>query len=186
MRTRTTVAWGVAAALAVAAVAAGQTTGLGSAPVVLKVGDPAPPFTLPATDGRTYSLAGLRGRTVVLAWFPKAFTRGCTLECKSFADHGDEIKQFENLDYFMISVDPLAINERFATEHGGGKFPILSDPGKRVAEAYGVLSPAGVANRWTFYIGPDGKIVEIDRGVKPPTAAQDVVARLDALGVPRR
>lgn len=56
----------------------------------LKVGDPAPNFTLPASDGNTYKLSDMKGKqAVVLAWFPKAFTQGCTIECKSLAEHGD-------------------------------------------------------------------------------------------------
>jgi peroxiredoxin Q/BCP len=150
----------------------------------LKPGDPAPPFSLPGTDGHTHTLADMKGQTVVLAWFPKAFTSGCTVECKSFAEHGDDIKKFKDVTYFMISVDPIDQNTRFSETHGGGKFPILSDESKQVAEAYGVLSPRGVANRWTFYIGSDGKILDVDRGVKPATSAEDVVARLKVLGVP--
>jgi len=149
----------------------------------LKAGDPAPSFSLPGTDGQTHALADMEGRVVVLAWFPKAFTSGCTLECKSFADYGDAIRQIKNVSYFMISVDPLDVNKRFAETHGGGKFPILSDATKQVAKAYGVLSVSGVARRWTFYIGPDGRILEIDKAVKPATSAQDVVARLKALGL---
>src|SRR5678809_1334973 len=71
----------------------------------LKVGDPAPDFTLQATDGKTYKLSDFKGKqAVVLAWFPKAFTQGCTIECKSLAEHGDLIKMYD-VAYFMASVD---------------------------------------------------------------------------------
>ena len=73
----------------------------------LKVGDPAPDFTLQATDGKTYKLSDFKGKqAVVLAWFPKAFTQGCTIECKSLAEHGDLIRKYD-VTYFMASVDPL-------------------------------------------------------------------------------
>jgi len=81
----------------------------------LQVGDPAPDFQLQATDGKTYTLADFKGKqAVVLAWFPKAYTRGCTIECKSLAEHGDMIKQYQ-VTYFMISVDPLEQNAGVAT-----------------------------------------------------------------------
>ena len=61
----------------------------------LKIGDAAPDFSLQASNGKTYRLSDFRGKqAIVLAWFPKAYTRGCTLECKSLAEHGDLIKQF--------------------------------------------------------------------------------------------
>jgi peroxiredoxin Q/BCP len=63
-------------------------------------------------------------------------------------------------------------------------YPILSDPGREVARAYGVLNDSGeYARRWTFYIGKDGKVLAIDREVKPRTAGEDITARLVALGV---
>ena len=66
----------------------------------LKVGDQAPNFKLQASDGKTYQLADFKGKeSVVLAWFPKAFTQGCTIECKSLAEHGDMIKKY-NAQYF--------------------------------------------------------------------------------------
>src|SRR5918996_1258718 len=75
--------------------------------VELKVGDMAPNFTLPASDGKTYTLSDFRGKkAVVLAWFPKAFTQGCTIECKSLAENGGLIKKYD-VTYFMASVDPL-------------------------------------------------------------------------------
>ncbi len=152
----------------------------------LKVGDPAPDFKLEASDGKTYRLADFKGRqAVVLAWFPKAYTRGCTIECKSLAEHGDLIKKYD-ATYFMISVDPLDQNRGFA-EQQHADFPLLSDPTKKTAEAYGVLIPLmGVANRWTFYIGKDGRIQAIDKAVKPDTSAEDMAARLGELGVPAR
>jgi peroxiredoxin Q/BCP len=62
-------------------------------------------------------------------------------------------------------------------------FPLLSDPTKEVAKAYGVLNDRGVANRWTFYIGTDGRILAIDKTVKPDTSAQDMAAKLGELNI---
>ena len=152
----------------------------------LKVGDQAPNFKLQATDGKTYQLRDFKGKeSVVLAWFPKAFTQGCTIECKSLAEHGDMIKKY-NAQYFMISVDPLdgdKGNKAFADTYHAD-FPLLSDPAKDTANAYGVLNAErGFANRWTFYIGKDGKITAIDKTVKPATSAEDMAATLKQLGV---
>jgi thioredoxin-dependent peroxiredoxin len=149
----------------------------------LKVGDEAPDFTLQASDGKTYKLSDFRGKqAVVLAWFPKAYTSGCTLECKSLAEHGDMIRKYD-VTYFMASVDPLADNKGFA-EQQKADFPLLSDPTKETAAKYGVLTnPNGVARRWTFYIGKDGKILAIDKAVKPATSAEDMAAKLGELKV---
>jgi peroxiredoxin Q/BCP len=165
--------------------------------VELKVGDMAPDFELQASDGKTYKLSDFRGKeAVVIAWFPKAATRGCTIECKSLAENGDKLKKFQ-MTYFMASVDPLEDNVAFAkatsvqlgdqvVEKQEADFPILSDPTKKVATAYGVLGPRGVANRWTFYIGKDGRITAIDKSVRPETSAEDMIAKLQELGVPSR
>ena len=151
----------------------------------LKVGDPAPDFSLPGTDGKTHKLSEYKGKeAVVLAWFPKAFTQGCTIECKSLAEHGDMIKKYK-VQYFMASVDPLEGdqgNQAFAKAQNAD-FPLLSDPTKKTAEAYGVLNPKGMASRWTFYIGKDGKILAIDKAVKPATSAEDMAAKLGELKV---
>jgi len=85
----------------------------------------------------------------------------------------------------MISVDSPDTNKAFAAEHEAD-FPILSDPSKTTAEAYGVLGMTGFASRWTFYIGPDGRILEVDQKVSTRTAGEDMVARLAALGVKKR
>jgi thioredoxin-dependent peroxiredoxin len=88
--------------------------------------------------------------------------------------------------YFMVSVDDLDTNTRFAAEYQAD-FPILSDPDKTVATAYGVI-PEGRerAARWTFYIGPDGKILFIDKKVQAQTAGEGIAAKLAELNVKRR
>lgn len=85
--------------------------------------------------------------------------------------------------YFAISTDDAATNKKFA-ESLSADYPILADPDKKVADAYGVLGGgSGFAHRWTFYIGPDGKILDVDTQVKPQTAGADVAAKLEALHV---
>ena len=163
-------------------------------PTVVKVGDMAPDFTLQGTDGKTHKLSEYRGKqAVVVAWFPKAFTQGCTIECKSLAENGDKIKKYD-VAYFMASVDALEENIKFAkatsvklgdttVEKKEADFPMLSDPTKEVATKYGVLSPRGTANRWTFYIDKSGKVTAIDTAVKPATSAEDMLAKLSELKV---
>jgi thioredoxin-dependent peroxiredoxin len=151
-------------------------------PVALRAGDAAPDFTLPASDGVTYRLSDFRGRqAVVIAWFPKAFTGGCTAECRSLGAFSSAFRR-ANVQCFTASVDTPAANAEFA-----GAFeltcPILSDPGKHVARAYGVLGPSGFASRWTFYIGADGRILDIDTQVRAASHGRDVAARLTELGI---
>src|SRR5260221_12557151 len=145
----------------------------------LKVGDAAPDFSLQGSDGKTYKLSDFKGKqAVVVAWFPKAFTGGCTAECKSFRESGKDIRKFD-VDYFTGSVDPVEGekgNKAFA-ESLNVDFPILSDPTKATAKAYSVLSERGFANRWTFYIGKDGKILFIDDKVKPGNHGVNVAAK---------
>ncbi len=151
----------------------------------LAVGDMAPDFTLQGSDGKTYTLSEYRGKeAVVLAWFPKAYTAGCTIECKSLAENGHLLRQYQ-VSYFMVSVDPLEENRGFA-EQQRADFPLLSDPTKETASAYGVLSGGGYAARHTFYIGVDGRILEIDRNVRPSTSAEDMAANLGKLAVATR
>ena len=153
----------------------------GASAAGLEVGDPAPNFTLQATDGQSYTLADFKGRqAVVIAWFPRAFTSGCTVECRSLAQNGHLIRKYD-VAYFMASVDPLRENIGFA-EATAADFPLLSDPSKEVADAYGVLQ-MGLALRVTFYIGVDGTILRIDRKVNPATSAEDMVANLAQLGI---
>jgi thioredoxin-dependent peroxiredoxin len=151
----------------------------------LKPGDMAPDFELQASDGKTYKLSDFRGKqAVVIAWYPKAFTGGCTIECKSLAQKGNLIREYD-VTYFMASVDDVAANKGFA-EQQKADFPLLSDPSKETAKKYGVLAALGYAKRWTFYVGKDGKILAIDQNVKPETSAEDIAAKLGELGVERK
>ena len=163
----------------------------------LKVGDMAPDFTLPGTDGKTHKLSEYRGKqAVVVAWFPRAFTTGCTIECKSLAENGDKIRRY-NVAYFMASVDALEENIKFAkatsvklgekvVEKKEADFPMLSDADKSVAKAYGVLNERGTASRWTFYIDRNGRIAAIEKMVRPETSAEDMIAKLGELKVATR
>ena len=165
--------------------AAGLAMAAPAAAAELKVGDNAPDFTLQASDGKTYKLSDFKGKqAVVIAWFPKAFTQGCTIECKSLAENGDKIRKFD-VTYFMASVDPLDQNIGFAKENKAD-FPLLSDPTKATATAYGVLNERGMSNRWTFYIDKSGKIAAIEKTVRPATSAEDMIAKLGEIKVATR
>lgn len=186
----------IATTLAILAVVSLGTAASGQSPMTptLKVGDVAPDFALQGTDGKTHKLSDYRGKSsVVIAWFPKAFTRGCTIECKSLAENGERLRKY-NVAYFMASVDPIEDNLKFATatsvqlgqdtvEKKAADFPMLSDPTKETAKAYGVLNERGMATRWTFYIDKAGKIAAIDTSVRPPTSAEDMIAKLDELKI---
>jgi len=152
----------------------------------LKVGDEAPDFSLTASDGKTYKLSDFKGKkAVVIAWFPRAFTPGCTKECTSFKNDGAKMRNFDVV-YFTASTDPVEQNKKFA-ESLGLDYPILSDPDGSVAQKYGVYNPdRKAALRWTFYIGADGKIIAIDKTVKTDTHGADVAGKLGELGVAKK
>jgi thioredoxin-dependent peroxiredoxin len=149
----------------------------------LKAGDKAPQFSLEASDGKTYTLEQFKGKSaVVIAWFPKAFTKGCTRECKSLRENSKSLKDLK-IAYFTASVDTAAENTRFAKSLDLD-YPILSDPDKKVADAYGVMNPErGVARRWTFYIDKEGVLKSIDKEIKVDKAGEDVATKVKQLGL---
>ncbi len=130
-------------------------------PNIPRIGDEAPDFNVKTHTGETISLSSLKGRWVVLYFFPKAFTPGCTSETKSFASLWN---RFRNIGAFVIGIsrddDTLA---RFAREYGVN-FVLVSDSDGTIARSYGVLGLLGLAVRVTFIIDPKGRIAGIIKG----------------------
>ena|SRR5205085_2775111 len=158
----------------------------------LKVGDPAPDFELKGSDGKLYHLGDFKDKqAVVVAWFPRAFTGGCTAECKSMKENSTALHKFDAV-YFTASTDafdasPVSKGNKAFAESLDVDYPILSDPEGKTAKDYGVINAQGTAaQRWTFYIGKDGKIAAIDKKINTSKAGEDVVAKLKELGVPEK
>ncbi len=121
----------------------------------LRVGDPAPEFALQGTGSRTYRLSDHGDTGVILAFYPGDFTPVCTRQFCSYRDDGDRL---EALGLPMMGISPQSVesHERFADRHGL-TVPLLSDPGKKVARAYGVVGPGGFIRRAVFLV--DGESV---------------------------
>jgi thioredoxin-dependent peroxiredoxin len=151
-----------------------------------KVGSAVPDFSMTGSDGKTYTSKDFIGKqAVIIAWFPRAFTGGCTKECKSMKEHGDLLKKYE-VAYFTASTDPVEKNADFAKSLDLD-YPILCDPKGTNAKAFGVLNASGTASsRVTFIIGKDGKILAVEEKVKTETHGQDLAAQLDKLGVAKK
>jgi len=129
-----------------------------------KVGSKAPGFKLSSDQGAVVSLAQSEGKTVVLYFYPKDMTPGCTKEACSFRDHYQELLK-KGVVLLGISVDPLASHKEFQEKYSL-PFPLLSDNAKKVVKKYGVWQwnkerKAYGTIRSTFLIGPDGKILKI-------------------------
>jgi peroxiredoxin Q/BCP len=118
------------------------------------VGDRAPQFELEGTEGRTFSLGDLRGRWVVLAFYPGDFTPVCTRQFCSYRDGSDRL---DGLDAQVLGISPQSVDshERFR-ERYSLTVPLLADPDRDVIRAYGVLGPGGLVRRSIFIIDPDG------------------------------
>ena len=152
-------------------------------PVVLKKNDKAPAFSLPDQDGKTISLKALAGKTVVLFFYPKADTPGCTVEACGFRDTYKKI-QATGAVILGISADTSAKQKKFE-EKFDLPYPLLADTEKTVCEAYGVIQEKsmygkkymGIA-RMTFIIGPTGKIQHVYEKVKPEGHAEEILAYL--------
>jgi peroxiredoxin Q/BCP len=143
---------------------------------VLRVGDQAPDFTLPADDGGLFTLSSMRGRRVFLWFFPEADTPGCSLEGRGIRDHREYFDQ-NAIEIVGISFDGVAENAAFAGKHNFG-FRLLSDTTHEVALAYGACDSvkARQAQRVSFLIGPDGAIERVYDRVDPRDHAAQVLA----------
>ena len=152
----------------------------------IKVGDKVPDFEMKGSDGKTYSAKDFVGKqAIVIAWFPRAFTGGCTKECKSIKDSGAKLKEYQ-VAYFTASTDPVEKNAEFAKSLELD-YPILCDPDGKNAKLFGVLKPDGkAANRVTFIIGKDGKILAVDDMVKTETHGLELSEQLAKLGVAKK
>lgn len=147
-------------------------------------GTPAPDFTLPASDGSTVTLSALRGQHVVLYFYPKDDTPGCTIEACSFRDNWHTLEQ-RGVRVLGISRDSVESHQKFAAKFGL-PFTLLSDEGGEVTEKYGVWGEKSMYGktytgifRVTFAIGPDGVIEHVWEKVKPEGHATEVLSFLD-------
>ena len=152
----------------------------------LKVGQKAPSFTLPDANGKKASLSDFKGKKVVLYFYPKDDTPGCTKEACSFRDGIDEIRD-SGAVVLGISADSVDSHKRFS-EKFDLNFPLLSDVDKKVVTAYGVWKEKSLygrsfmgIERTTFIIGGDGKIAEIFPKVKVDSHFENVLSELDLL-----
>jgi len=132
---------------------------------MLAVGATAPDFKFQVPDGSTRSLSSYRGRPVVLYFFPKANTTGCTLETRGFAERYPQFQQ-RGVEVIGVSVDTSETQAAFA-EKCGSQFPMVGDASKEIARAYGVLGLLGVAKRVTFLLDGDLRVREVVEGMLP-------------------
>ena len=146
------------------------------------VGQVAPGFTLPSQDGSQISLDSFRGKWVVLYFYPKDMTKGCTIEAHNF--QRDQAKfDAANAVILGVSVDTPDSHKEFCTKEGL-TFRLLADPEHKVVDAYGSLGhfgPMTIASRNTFLINPQGKIVKEWTKVDPQVHSEEVLAALASL-----
>ena len=144
-------------------------------------GSPAPPFTLKSQDGTPVNLADFRGKWVVLYFYPKDFTSGCTLEAHNFQRDLAEYEK-RNAVILGVSVDSPDSHKQFCVKEGLS-FKLLADTDHVVSKDYGTLTVVGFthAARNTFLISPDGKIARVFEDVKPAEHSAQVLAALTEL-----
>ena len=159
---------------------------MAKAPILqLQEGDPAPAFTAATNGGGTVSLADFKGKHVVLYFYPKDDTPGCTKEACAFRDTHAALKK-KGAVVLGVSTDPVKAHDKFAAKYEL-PFLLLADVDKKIVEAYGVWGEKTFmgrkyqgTHRVTFLIGPDGRIRKIWPEVKPVEHAAEVLAALDA------
>lgn len=150
---------------------------------MLEEGQAAPDFTLTTGDGETVSLSDLRGRKVVLYFYPRDDTPGCTAEACAFRDAAPEYDR-RGAAVYGVSADSVRSHQKFAHKYGL-TFPLLSDPDHKVAEAYASWGPKTYMGRTyegilrnTFLIDEEGRIARVWEKVKPMGHSDEVLAAL--------
>jgi peroxiredoxin Q/BCP len=156
--------------------------------LTLKEGDPAPPFAAVSNAGEMISLADFSGQNVVLYFYPKDDTPGCTKQACAFRDQFAEFKK-RGAVVLGVSADPVKSHHKFAAKYTL-PFTLLADEDKKIVHAYGVWGEKTFmgrkymgTHRVTFLISPDGRIKKIWPKVKPEENAKEVLAALSALEV---
>jgi peroxiredoxin Q/BCP len=158
---------GVAAAFFLAAAIAAE---------IPQAGQPAPDFSLPSQEGAPVSLKQFRGKWVVLYFYPKDMTQGCTIEARNFQQDLPKYDQ-ANAVIVGVSVDSTDSHKEFCAKESL-TFKLLADTDKKVVDQYGSLGSRGVASRNTFLIDPSGKITKVWTGVNPSKHSEEVLAAL--------
>ena len=150
---------------------------------MLKIGDLAPDFTLVDKDGQAVSLSDFRGQTIVLYFYPKDNTPGCTKQACAFAALYGEFQK-KGVAVIGISKDSVSSHQRFAEKYNL-PFVLLADPERQAIEAYGVWQEKKMCGkvsmgvvRTTFIIDEDFKIAKIMEKVKPDTDAQEILSEI--------
>jgi peroxiredoxin Q/BCP len=150
-------------------------------PGLLKAGDKAPDFTLKDQDNQTVRLADLKGKRVILWFYPRADTPGCTAEGKGFRDRFEKVKGSGEI--VGVSVDPPEMNKAFAQKY---QFPfrLLSDPSRQMCVAYGACADtdAKYAERITYIIDPNGKIEHAEKVTDIAAHVDDAVGWVCSVG----
>src|SRR3569833_261869 len=143
---------------------------------VPQTGQQAPSFKLPSQDGSEHGLKDYKGKYVVLYFYPKDMTQGCTIEAHGFQN---DLSKYDaaNAVILGVSVDSVDSHKQFCAKDSL-TFKLLSDTDKKPTEAYGSLNERGMASRNTFLIGPDGKIAKVWTAVKPQHHSEEVLAAL--------
>jgi thioredoxin-dependent peroxiredoxin len=139
------------------------------------VGEMAPDFDAPNQDGAPFRLSSLRGSPVVLYFYPKADTPGCTIESKGFQAHLPEFAK-GGVRIVGVSVDDCPAQKAFAQKYGL-TFPLIADSKREVGQKYGVLGPRGTARRVSFLIDRDGRIAEVVDTSSPDPHVEKARAR---------
>ena len=147
----------------------------------LKAGERAPDFEATDQNGKMVALTSFRGRPVVLYFYPKDDTPGCTAEACSFRDSMSVLRD-QGIVVLGVSVDSEKSHAGFASKYNLN-FTLLSDTKKIIVRAYGVESPFGIANRVTYIVGPDGIIKHVFPHVSTKTHGDDVLKKLKELGL---
>ncbi len=138
----------------------------------IKQGELAPDFTLLDQDGREHTLSKLRGKLVLLYFYPKDDTPGCTMEACSFRDHFPKFEKLK-ISVFGISVDSVQSHAKFVQKYRL-PFTLLSDEDQTVVNAYGVWEKKTF--RTSFLIDPDGRVAKVYENVKPETHVDEVLS----------
>lgn len=145
----------------------------------IEAGMKAPEFTAQITSGKTIHLQDYKGKKVVLYFYPKDDTPGCTVEACGLRDQYQKIREL-NAEVLGVSVDNTDSHQKFTTKFNL-PFPLVADPDKSITKSYGVLNDkSGNARRVTFIIDEEGKIAKIFETVKPDQHPQEVIDALKA------